>query len=143
MKKYCYLTENEEITEIDIARKIASMGLGITKTVYLDVISAILQTWVDQKDFLYSSMMVLDRLIKKYKELVNLLKCNAIGPAWVRQADEDVKDVVFIKIENYIRLLQTTGKVPWKTFGQVPKENIYNIDKVATHTSKYCKKIIW
>ena len=60
----CYLTEDEEITAISVAQIMALIGLGITKAIYLDVISAILQTRVDQKDFVYPYMMVLDRLLK-------------------------------------------------------------------------------
>ena len=115
------------------------MGLGITKALCLDVITAILQTKIEQKDFVYPSMMVLDRILKNNKDLVNLLKGNAIDPAQVQQADINVRDAVFTKIGNYIRLLYKTEKLPWETFGQISKENIYNMDEMATETSKHQK----
>ena len=62
-KKNCYLTKDEEITAIDVARIMALIGQGITKPVCLDVISVILQIRVDQKDFMYPSMMILNRLL--------------------------------------------------------------------------------
>ena len=34
------------------------------------------------------------------------------------------------------------GKISWKTFREVPKANIYNMDEVSTETSKHLKKII-
>ena len=63
-----------------------------------------------------------------------------IDLAQVRHADEDIRDLVYRKMANYIKLLYKMKKVPWEGFTQVPKENIYNMNEMATKTSKHRKK---
>ena len=63
--------EDKGSTIIDIANLMASMGLGITKRTYLDVISSVIQAIIEQKDYYYPSMKILDRLLRKYRDLLN------------------------------------------------------------------------
>ena len=52
-----------------------------------------------------------------------------------------MRDTVYTRIVNYniIKLLYVMKKVLWDDFTQIPKANIYNIDEMATVTSKHCK----
>ena len=89
---------------------------------------------------MYSSMMVLDKLLNN-RDLASLTEENIIYSVYVRQVDEEVWDTFFIKIDNDVKLLNSMGKTRRKCYADIPKEILYNIDKMATKTSKCCQKI--
>ena len=77
---------------------------------------------------------VLDCMMKKHSEFVQLIHGNTVDPARIRQATSEVRDSEFYKIEAYIEILYKMGKIPWRTYKDIPKRNLYNTDKVATNT---------
>ena len=85
-------------------------------------------------------MKVLDRLLRKYSNLVHFSKGNAIDPAQVRAADKEVRDSVFLKIDNCIKLLKSMEKVKCENYTARPKANLYNMDEMTTENSNTAKK---
>ena len=81
-------------------------------------------------------------MIRNHKEIVQLVHGNTIDPARIFQASEEVRDSEFYNIEKYVELLHKMGKLPWKTYKDIPKHNIYNADKVATNTYDHRWKVI-
>ena len=137
-----YLTLDEEELVVSMAQTMSNMGLGIDKTVFLDCINAVLSSRVEKKHFQEATMSVVDRLLKNHKDLISLMHGNAIDAARVRQAKEEVRNSFFVKLELYTQLLHKMKKIPWKTFADVPSANIFNMDEIATDTSKHRRKII-
>ena len=137
-----YLTNDEEKLVINMAKLMSTIGLGLEKQICLDIINAIIQSRIEMKDFKPATMSVLDLMIKKNKELVKLLSGNAIDAARVRQADADVRDSFFVRLDLYTKLLHKMNLIPWKSFSDVPKENKYNMDELATDTSGHRRKIV-
>ena len=50
--------------------------------------------------------------------------------------------VFYFKLDNSIKLISVIYKVPCKSYTDVPKNNIYNIDKMASYTSNYLCRIV-
>ena len=70
------------------------------------------------------------------------MKGNSIDPKRVIQADEAVLEALFVKVDNYIKILHSQGKVPWKNASKIPSSSQSNMDKIATNAHSHCKKII-
>ena len=62
--------------------------------------------------------------------------------ARVRQAKEEVRNSFLFKLDLYTQLLYKMKKIPWRTFADVPSANKYNMDEIATNTSKHRREKI-
>ena len=132
-----YLTEDEETMVVHITNLMAGMGMGIDKDTCLEIIYAVMSCRIASNDISKPTVRVLNDILNRNKLLLKLINGNAIDPARVRQADENVRDSVFIKMDNYIKLLYSMGKVPWKSFDEVPPQYIYNMDELATDSTDH------
>ena len=137
-----YLTEDEEKTVVELCSLLSAMGLGMDVDTYLHVINGILKARVDEKDFVEATPKVVSRLLCKYDNLLSICGGNSINPARVRQADTEVRNAEFVKLANYLELLYKLGKVLWRTWREVPRENKSNMDEVATNAQDHRKKLI-
>ena len=136
------LTDDEEMLVVKTCQLLSNMGLGIDRDTTLEVVNGILACRIEKKCFTPVTRGVITRLIKKHSNLLNLLKGNAIDPARVRQATEDVRNAMYTKLDNYIKILHAEGKVRWKCFEDIPPLNMSNMDEVATNTHDHRKKVV-
>ena len=111
-KENRYLTADEENMIVHIAKLMADMGVGICKTTCLHIIGAIMSSRNDSGDHTEPTVYVLDGILCNNNKLLKLISGNAIDPARVRQADANIRASVFVKIDNYIKLLNSMFKVP-------------------------------
>ena len=65
-----------------------------------------------------------------------------IDPKRVCQANTDVSNAMFLRLENYIKLLYRQGKIEWSSFKDIPAENVSNMDKLGVNTHNHRHKII-
>ncbi len=49
---------------------------------------------------------------------------------------------MFFKLNAYIEILNTAGKLPWQKYSDIPPNVIYNMDELGNDTTKHCNKII-
>ena len=87
-------------------------------------------------------MLSTDGILRNNKTLPKLISGNEICAARVCQANPNLSDGVFIKMENYFKVLHSMEKVPWSSFDNMPKENIYIMEELATNISGLRQKII-
>ena len=138
----CVLTKDEEKTIVETCRFLSVCGIEIDRDTCLDVINEVLKVRIQDKEFDSVKRGVVNRLISRNKELLGMFSGNALDPARVRQAHVDVKDALFVKLDNYIKFLYESGKVPWKSWSEVPPDAMNNMDKVATNCIDHRKKLI-
>ena len=136
------LTNDEVDLIVSACRELSVMGLGIDEDTCLDVVNSILLERIEEKDFVPVTRGVVRRLIERNKELLTLMKGNSIDPKRVRQADENVMEGLFVKVNNYIKLLHSEKKVPWESASDIPPECMSNMDEIATNAHNHRKKLI-
>jgi hypothetical protein len=73
---------------------------------------------------------------------VKVLLAGLIDPQRAKRASKEAQDVMFTKLDCYVKLLHAEGKVTWKSACHVPQEAIYNMDKVGTDTTKHRATVI-
>ena len=100
------------------------------------------QIRIDEKDFNLITKSVVQRMLRNNKEIIKLVHGNAIDPARMRQSDAEVRDCEFLKLELYIKLLYDMSKIPWKTYSEIPRLNIYNMNEVTINTYAHRRKAI-
>ena len=112
-----FLTEDETKLVINVAKLLRhmGMGMGIDSQIFLDIVNAVLGVRVQEKDFNMVTKSVVQRMLKTHQEIIQLVHGNKIDPDRIRQADPDVRDCEFVKLELYIQLLHSMVKIPWKT----------------------------
>ena len=128
------MTDNEVNLIINLAKILGYMGHGIDTSIFLDIIRSVLRTHLPSANYISITSSVVDRMLKIHFDVVRLVHGNSIDPTRIRQADEEVRDIQFYKVESYIGLLYKMGKVPWKTYNDIPKNNIYIIPTNAQQT---------
>ena len=136
------LTEDEVALVVSTCKELSTMGLGIDEDTCLRVVNGILQQRVDEKDFLEVTRIVVSRILTKHDELLCLMKGNSIDPKRVRQADVNVRNALFVKLESFIKLLCSQGKIPWQSFADIPAHCMSNMDEIATNAHDHRKKVI-
>ena len=136
------LTEDEIQVVVSTCQELSVMGLGIDEDTCLRVVNGILSMRIDEKNFKPVTRGVVSRLIKANKDLLGLVKGNSIDPKRVRQATKDVRNALFVKLDNYVKMLHSQGKVPWESAHDVPPEDWNNMDEIATNAHDHRRKII-
>ena len=136
------LTEDEINLVVRSCEELSTMGIGIDEETCLLVVNSVLSERIESKYFKPVTRGVVSRLIKENSDLLKLTKGNSIDPKRVRQADADVRNALFVKLDNFVRLLHSQGKVPWKSFAEVPGDCMANMDKIATNAHDHRKKLI-
>ena len=137
-----YLTGDEVLLVINLAKVLGAMGYGIDKSVCLDIITSVLKIRQPAMESIAPTTSVVNLMIKKNNDIIQLVHGNAIDPARIRQATEEVRDAEFYKIEKFIEMLFKMGLIPWKTYKDIPNRNLYNADEVATNTYDHRRKVI-
>jgi hypothetical protein len=139
----CYLTYQQELSIVQIAKLLGMMGEGITQLDILHrMIMEVLNITEDERTRYECSEKVVDRLLKNNKELVKLVSAGSLDPARAKKANKQTRDAMFKKLDAYIRNLHAMKKVPWKRAKKVPRQVIYNMDEVGTDTTKRRAKVI-
>ena len=136
------LTPDEVKLLVDTCTMMANMGLGINPDTCLEVVNELIKKRVELGDFKPVTMGVVKRFIANNSNLLRLIRGNSIDTKRVRQADKDVRNAIFVKLDNYIQILFIQGKVPWRCWAEVPAENMSNMDELAVNAHGYRKKII-
>ena len=136
------MTGDEVNLVINLAKILGSMGHGIDTSICLGTINSVLRTRLPSANYISVTSSVVERMLKIHSDVVRLVHGNSIYPAQIRQVDEEVRDIQFYKVESYFALLYKMGKVPWKTYKDVPKGNIYNANEYSTNTYDHRKKTI-
>jgi hypothetical protein len=65
----------------------------------------------------------------------------SIDIARAEKANEDTRDTMFMKLDEYVYLLYRMGMSPWERWADVPARNKYNMDEVGTDTTKRRKRV--
>ena len=136
------LTEDEEKMLVATCIQMASMGLGIDTDTCLVVVNSILSKRIDTVDFVPVCVGVIIRIIARNSDLLRLIRGNSIDPKRVRQADRDVRNAMFVKLDNMIKLLHKQGKILWLCLADVPADCLSNMDELAVNAHDHRKKVI-
>ena len=73
---------------------------------------------------------------------MKLVSGGSLDPARANKATEETRNRVFYKLDCYVRNLYCQGKIPWKSYSEVPASRKYNMDEVGSDTTKHRAKII-
>ena len=136
------LTNDETTLIVSTCRDISLMGLGIDEDTCLDIVNNILSARIEEKYFVPVTRKVVKRIMSENRYLLTLIKGNSIDPKRVSQADEDVMHALFVKFDNYIKILHSENKVEWKDASTIPPDCISNMDEIATNAHNHRKKLI-
>jgi hypothetical protein len=67
----------------------------------------------------------------------------SLDPARARKATKETHDKVLCKLEAYISTLYwDQGKIPWKSFSEIPADRLYNMDEVGSDNTKRRARVI-
>ena len=136
-----YLTDDEELSVVELIRLFASMGFGIGVPQIREIIDEIVN--FDEPDIcrVECSEKVLRRIMKIYPDLYATM-ASSLDPQRALKATKEVRDAMFMKLDAYIKNLHAAGKVDWESYEKIPNYCIYNMDEVGLDSTKHRNKII-
>ena len=136
-----YLTDNEEDYIYQLIRVLGSMGHGLGRKEILNLIDELI--FFDEPDISHfdCSRHVLDRFLAKHPDLKNVVGAS-LCPQRASKATADTRDAMFTKLDAFVKNLHAAGYVKWKSYPDIPKDCIYNMDEVGTDTTKHRGKIL-
>jgi hypothetical protein len=137
-----YLSADEEMLFLQIVRGLGCCAKGVTKREAMAMIDDIVNENVDKRVQVQCSEKVFRKMMQKHPDLVKLISAGSLDPARARKATLATRDAVFYKLDAYIRNLYKMGKVPWRSYREIPCEKIYNMDEASTDTTKHRSKVI-
>jgi hypothetical protein len=118
------------------------MSQGVSKEEVLKMIDEYIHIEEDERTRVECSEKILRGLFKRYKDLVKIVSACSLDPQRAKKANTETRDAVFVKLDCYVESLYAMGRVPWKSFKEVTKQSIYNMDEVGTDTTKHRAKIV-
>ena len=136
-----YLTHKEQENILKISALLSSMGHGASSEVMEIMVNEVVNEKFDERDAVKVSAAVLKLMRKRHPEIGKLRKGASLDPKRAAKANEDTRDVMFIKLDNWVYLLYRMGVCPWKSYADVPAYLKYNMDELGTDTTKHRNKI--
>lgn len=130
----CVMTANEEEYLVQFCKILAHSGQGLTRKEVLQSMNII-----SSCDSSHSQNAV-DGFFKRNPTL-KLKGSSGIDPQRSSQANEHVRDAFFCKLDAYVEVLHAMGKMKWKSFSEIPSKFIYNMDELASDTTKRRDKV--
>jgi len=121
---------------------LGSMGYGITCEELHSFVDSIVNQNVDNREHVKISKHVIDSLLARHKEKVKIVSAASLDPKRARQANSDTRDAMFYKLNSYIQMLYSSGKIPWSTYDKIPSDSIFNMDELGNDTTKHRNKIL-
>jgi hypothetical protein len=137
-----YLTNNEELAIVQMARLMGACGAGISRDELLDIVNTYIHHHADPRMIEKASMGLVDQILKRHSVLAKLVSASSMDPQRAKQATTETRDAVFFKLDGYIKTLNVMGHCEWKSFADVPDGDKLNMDEVGADTTKHRKKVI-
>ncbi len=136
------MTDNEELTIIQLYRLLGSMGYGITHDELQEIVSNVTNFDVDEREKIEVTDKVVRGLFRHHGDLLKIVQASSLDPKRAKQANTDTRDAMFTKLDSYIHMLHAMELVPWKNYQEIPPHCLYNMDELGNDMTKHCKKVI-
>jgi hypothetical protein len=130
----CVMTRNQEEYLVQFCKILAHSGQGLSRKEVLQCMNIISSCDISR------SQNAVDGFFKRNPSL-KLKGSSGIDPQRSSQANEHVRDAFFSKLDAYVEVLYAMGKMKWKSFSEIPSKFIYNMDELASDTTKRRDKI--
>ena len=121
---------------------LGSMGYGITHEELDSFADSIVNQNIDYCEHVKISKHVIDSLLVQHKEKVKIVSAASLDPKHACQANSNTQDAMFYKLNSYIQMLYSLGKIPWSTYKKNPSDSIFNMDELGNDTTKHRNKIL-
>ena len=143
LKMYLTLAEQQQV--LKSCAILSALGLGFGESNITEVVNAILaeREETDEREMADAqvSAKVVRLMRQRYPGFGTLRTGASIDITRAEKANEDTRDTMFMKLDEYVYLLHRMGMSPWERWADVPARNKYNMDEVGTDTTKRRKKI--
>jgi hypothetical protein len=137
-----YLTRNEELCIVQVVVLLAGMGHGVCKEEVIELIDVYINLDEDERQRVATTDNVFRKMRQRHPSIIKVVSAGLLDPARARKATKETRDKVFFKLEAYISTLYRQGKVPWKSYSEIPADRLYNMDEVGSDTTKRRAKVI-
>jgi len=138
-----YLTAHEEHSLVQLCSILGAMGYGLTRDDMLHFADQLVNKDVDPREHVPISKHVVEGILNRHSHLVKIVAAASLDPKRARQATEETRDAMFMKLNSYIEMLHEAGKIPWKHYSDIPSDCIYNMDELGNDTTKHRNKVIF
>ena len=136
------MTVNQENMLVSLCKILSSGGLMIEKKMLKQLIEIVTFNGVDAREDCRVSTSVVDGFMKRHENEIDFAKSSGIDPLRAEQMTEEVRDLWFQKMDNFIKELFELKLVPWRSMAEVPAANEYNMDELASDTTKRRDKVV-
>ena len=130
------LTPDQERYLLHLCKILQASGHGLEKDELLCCISKIANFDGNPSDNDHVSQSVADNFLKRHESEVKLRGSSGIDPQRAAQANDEVREAEYVKLDCFVQLLYSLGLIPWKRYVDVPGSNLYNMDEVGSDTTK-------
>jgi hypothetical protein len=137
-----YLSNNEELAIVQTCRILSMCGRGVLADKLLNITNEYIHHHLDGRLVQAATRKITQGMMRRHKELVKIVQASSMDPKRAEQATEDTRDAMFFKLDAYIKSLHEMGHVGWKSYREIPKDNIFNMDEVGNDTTKHRSKIV-
>jgi hypothetical protein len=137
-----YLTNNEELAIVQMCCILSMCGRGVSADELLNITNEYIHHHLDARLVQAATRKITQGMMRRHKELVKIVQASSMDPKRAEQATEDTRDAMFFKVDAYIKSLYEMGHVGWKSYQEIPKDNIFTMDEVGNDTTKHRSKIV-
>lgn len=139
------MTPGEEDFIMRFCRTMSKAGYKLDVDMLVDAINFYLPKLcasLDPDTQVRATLKVAKGFLKRHENELGLKGSSGIDPKRVDQADDKVRQNFFYKLDRFIHFLYVTGRSKYQSFSDIPKHLIYNMDELASDTTKHRGKFI-
>lgn len=128
------LSHDEELYLAQLCKVLAASGHGLEDADILHCMNIISPPHKNKSYSRHAARNFRNRHLK-------LKGSSNIDQKRAEQANDYVRETFFCKLNAYVEILYAMGRSKWKSFAEIPPKFKYNMDEVASDTTKRRKKI--
>ena len=128
------MTVEQEDYLAELCKILAQSGNGLNRD---EVLTCMNELAPGEKSY---SQNAVDGFFKRHPDL-KMGGSSGIDPLRAAQANEQIRDSYFCKLDYYIESLHAMKRMKWDKMADIPKKNIYNMDELASDTTKRRNKV--
>jgi hypothetical protein len=84
----------------------------------------------DEHQQVATTKNVFRKMRQRHLTIMKIVSAGSLDPApRARKATKETCNMVFCKLEAHISMLHHQGNVPWKSYSEIPANQLYNMDK--------------
>ena len=128
------------MAEVQICKILADLGCGTYRDKLYTLVDTIINGNAHKSEYIQITEKTFNCLLSRHINLLKYILASSLDLQQAAKANKNTHNIMFVKYNNYIKLLYTQGKLPWCCTCNVPNNKHTILMKLLLTSQKEGKQ---